>query len=252
LKDTGQGRTVGIQRQLDGVVSRSHLERSPRKGARADLTYERCEPVDADACDGRSADHREHARGGDAVGQGVFQFLGGGHVTFEIALHHLVVGHDDPLDERLAHTVLDLGHVIGNRPGGGLWPSVHDRRVCEEIRDALEVSLATYGQLDWGDARAEPVSELIKGPFEIGPLPVELVHEHESRDAKLGRQPPGLLGLYFDALDGAHDEHSEVGDRETRLDLGYEVGIARGIDDVDLAVLVQKRSQCQRYRYLPL
>ena len=56
----------------------------------------------------------------------------------------------------------------------------------------------------------------------------------------------------LDAFDGAHDEYGQVCDRESGFDLGHEVGVAGGVDDVDLAVLEQERGQGQRDRYLPL
>ena len=85
--------------------------------ARPDLADERGQAVDADAVDGGAAHDREDARRGDAVGEGGLELLGRGHLALEIALHHLVVGDDDALDERLADAVLELGHVVGDRPG---------------------------------------------------------------------------------------------------------------------------------------
>ena len=94
-------------------------------------------------------------------------------------------------------------------------------------------------------AMPEPntLPQLVKSALEVSPLAVELVDEHEPRDAEVGSQPPGLLCLHLDAFDGADDEHSEVGHRKPSLDLSDKVGIPRRVDDVDLAVLIEERRQ---------
>ena len=90
------------------------------RAARPDVTDERSQAVDADTGQGRSAYDREDGRGGDAVGESRLEVFGGGHLTFQVALHHLVVGHDDALDQALADAVLELGDLLGDRTGRGL------------------------------------------------------------------------------------------------------------------------------------
>ena len=36
------------------------------------------------------------------------------HIALEVALHQIVVGHDDPLDQVVVHLVLERLHVVGD------------------------------------------------------------------------------------------------------------------------------------------
>ena len=56
-------------------------------------------------------------------------------------------------------------------------------------------------------------------------------------EVELGGLLPELLGLDLDTFDGAHDEDGEVGDAQGRVHLALEVGVAGGVDDVDLVAL---------------
>jgi len=72
---------------------------------------------------------------------------------------------------------------------------------------------------------------------EVGPLLVLLVDEHQARDAGGGAPGPGRLRAHLDAVDGAHHEHGEVGDGQGGVDVTAEVGVAGGVDQVDLVGL---------------
>ena len=54
---------------------------------------------------------------GDAVGERVLQLGDARDVALEVALHQLVVGHHDALDEVVVHLVLEVGEVVGDRLG---------------------------------------------------------------------------------------------------------------------------------------
>ena len=98
----------------------------------------------------------------------------------------------------------------------------------------------------------EALAELGQGPVEAGTLAVQLVDEHEAGEPELGGQLPGGLGLGLDALDGAHHEDHEVGHRAGGPDLAEEVGVARGVDDVELHVAHGARGQGQGDRQVAL
>ena len=83
--------------------------------------------------------------------------------------------------------------------------------------------------------------ERAEGAVEAGPLAVELVDEHQARQAELGGPGPGRLGLGLDALHGAHDDDGEVDHRAGGPHLTEEVGVAGGVDDVDLDVADDER-----------
>ena len=176
----------------------------------------------------------------------------GGRLAVEVPLHEGVVPDHDPFDQLLAHLVLGGGEVVGNGPALGLAAFVDDGGVGEEVGDPPEAGLLTHGELEGGDPGSEAVAQRAQGAVEAGPLPVELVDEHQSGQAHLGGQIPGGLGLGFDALDGAHDHDGQVHHRGGRPDLAEEVGVARGVDDVQLDVAEQARGQGEGERHVPL
>ena len=79
-------------------------------------------------------------------------------------------------------------------------------------------------------------------PVERGALLVELVDEDHPGDAQLLGEPPDVLGLDLDALDGADDEHGEVGDPQGGVHVADEVGVAGSVDEVDLVALPLERA----------
>ena len=89
-------------------------------GRGGDLGQERGQAVDADAGDGRAAHHGEHEALGHALGQGGLELVARGDVALEVPLHQGVVAHHDPLDQLLAHLVLDSARSSGMGPGRGL------------------------------------------------------------------------------------------------------------------------------------
>ena len=61
--------------------------------------------------------------------------------------------------------------------------------------------LRADGQLQRGDARAEPVAQLGERGVVAGALAVELVDEHHAGHAEARGHLPRLLGLHLDAVD---------------------------------------------------
>ena len=62
------------------------------------------------------------------------------------------------------------------------------------------------------------------------------------------RELPRDLGLDLHTLDRRHDEQCEVGRLERGTDVADEIGVARGVDDVDLRAVELERRQCERHR----
>ena len=189
---------------------------------------------------------REHRRGGDAVVQGVLELVEARHVTLEVALEHGVVGHHDALDQVVVDLVLELLHLVGDGLGAGDAALVDVGGVGEQVGDAPEPGLLADRQLERCDARAEPLAQLGQRGVEAGALAVELVDEHHARDVEAPGEVPRLLGLHLDPVDGADDEHGEVGDPQRHRHLAEEVRVARGVDQVDLVVAPLERCDGQR------
>jgi hypothetical protein len=63
--------------------------------------------------------------------------------------------------------------------------------------------------------------------------PVDLVHEQTGRDAQPGQRPHQQTGLHLDTFDRGDHQHGTVQHGQRPLDLGDEVGVSRGVDQVD-------------------
>ncbi len=82
------------------------------------------------------------------------------------------------------------------------------------------------------------VEHLVHSALGIGVGAVDLVHDHHNAQAALERMGQHEARLRLGTLVGVHDEQGAVGHVEHALNLAAEVGVARGVDDVDLDVLV--------------
>ena len=71
--------------------------------------------------------------------------------------------------------------------------------------------------------------------------PVDLVHHEHHRQAGLERLAQHEAGLGERALGGVHEQHHAVHHRQAALHLAAEVGVARGVDEVELHVAVAHR-----------
>ncbi len=79
----------------------------------------------------------------------------------------------------------------------------------------------------------EPRPHRGQRPVQRGARPVDLVHEQQGRHAEPLERAEEDPGLRLHPLDGRQHQHRGVQDAEGALDLGDEVGVPRGVDDVD-------------------
>ena len=75
------------------------------------------------------------------MGQRLLQLLDARDLALEVALHEIVVRHDDPLDQGVVHRMLPAGHFVGYRPRRGLAAVVGDSGVREQVGHAPEPGL---------------------------------------------------------------------------------------------------------------
>ena len=233
-------------------VAGLHLDRGAAVGRGGDLGQQCGQTIDAHSGSRRAAHHREDHALGHAGGQRGLQLGAGGDVLFEVALHEFVVTDDDPLDQLLAHLVLDVGQVARDRPRRRLPTVVEDGRVGEEVGDPPKAGVAIDRQLERGDTGTEPLAQVGQGAVEAGLVAVQLVDEHQAGEAQLAGQGPGGLGLRLDPLHRAHHHDHQVDDGARRPHLAEEVGIPRGVDDVELDPVDLARGERQRERHVVL
>ena len=94
-------------------------------------------------------------------------------------------------------------------------------------------------QLLLGSAQpVEQVEGLVHHPVRAGAGTVDLVHHHDGAQAQRQRLAGDEAGLRHGAIHGVHQQQHAVHHRQGPLHLATEVGVSRGIDDVDPCALV--------------
>ena len=91
------------------------------------------------------------------------------------------------------------------------------------------------------DRRSQALRDRVHGALVVGARAVDLVHEQERRNAQplQGAHEDARLGL--DALDRRDDQHGAVEHVQDTFNLGDEVGVARGVDQVDVDAAERER-----------
>ena len=87
----------------------------------------------------------------------------------------------------------------------------------------------------------EQVVDLVQHLPGPGVLAVDLVDDHDRRQLQLERLAQHEAGLRQRPLAGVHQQQHAVHHLERALDLAAEVGVARGVHDVDLGAAVAHR-----------
>jgi hypothetical protein len=110
----------------------------------------------------------------------------------------------------------------------------HRDRVLADRVDGREVHL-----LGGGAELHEELEDLLLGLVRVRRRLVDLVDHDDRLVAELERLLEHEAGLRHRALLGVDDEEHAVDGAQHALDLGAEVGVPRGVDDVDLGALVE-------------
>ena len=159
----GEGVAVGVHGHLDLAVA-GEDGAGTVDGRGTDLDEVVGEAVDADAGDGRAAQHRELDLVLHLDGEGVLELGHGRDVVGEEALEQVVVAGDDLLDDRVVDLVLLGLQVVGHRRAvSRLLAVVEVGRLGEDVDDAVEVGLVADGELEDGEAAAEAVAQAAAG-----------------------------------------------------------------------------------------
>ena len=191
-----------------------------------------------------TAGHREGLTGdGELADRGTDLFLG--HFAgLEVLLEQLLVGfcaRVEQLGAVLFRLVLEVirdvdGVVVGTEIVLDVVPDV-----ClhtDQVDDAGEVILSTDRQLDDERLDAELVLDGLHGVVEICAELIHLVDEADTRNRILVSLTPHGFGLRFHAFLAVEDGDGAIEHAQGALHLSGEVHVARGVDDVDLELIV--------------
>ena len=148
----------------------------------------------------------------------------------------------------LARERLETRPQAARRDGGAVGPRLEHGVVAlgDELEQPLLERRIRLGRRDRGvrligirhpieqqDAVAQPSADVGDDALGVGARAVDLVHEHDDRQAEAFEGAHEHDGLRLHALDRRDDEHRAVEHGERPLDLGDEVRVAGGVDEVD-------------------
>ncbi len=196
--------------------------------------------LDALVLEGGAAQHREELEGDGGAAQGGAQLVGGDGLAVHVLAQQEVVALDDLLDHLLVVGVGEIGHVGGD--GGGVVVGAHglvavgDGLHAEQVHDAAEAVLVADGDLDGDGGGVEAGADGAEGVGEVGAGAVHFVDEADAGDAVFVGLAPDGLGLGLDAVDAVEEGDGAVEHAQGALDLGGEVHVAGGVNDIDAEV----------------
>ena len=155
--------------------------------------------------------------------------------AFEVFVHQFIIGLGNVFDQDIPIFFNRLGHIGWNidcfcnlfliivRIGfhGG------------QINHPGEAVLGADGEGAERDLPAQTLPDAFDSLFKIRPFPVHPADEEKTGKIEFIRVFPDLFRLKFDAPDGIDEDHRPVNDSEAALRIKSEIGIARGVDEVD-------------------
>jgi len=120
----------------------------------------------------------------------------------------------------------------------------------DEVDDAGDVVLGADRDLRRDDVRAEGLLAGLQRAEEVGALAVEHVHEDHPREVELLGACPQAARGDLDAHDGVDDEDGRLADAHRAEGVGDEAGLARGVEQVDLALVPFEGAERRGDRHL--
>ena len=199
----------------DGTRAQPHVGHPVPTGPALDLEHEsRGRPVVVAPRGGQQGPHRGHQLGDPGAGPGGAEQHG-----VETAAGHLArqEGRQVHARGRGREAVV---HEVGQHCVVTLRQGLQDRVPVGEGHDRV----------------GQPVPDHRQHPVRVGTAAVDLVDEEQSRYPQPLQRPQQDHGLGLHAFDGGHHEHGAVEHRERAVDLGDEVRVAGGVDEVDREV----------------
>src|SRR5665213_227632 len=174
----------------------------------------------------------------------------GERLAVEILLGQLVIQLGNLVDQQAAPFVESLFLLFGD----GLFDHrfaailvirevVVDRDAADEVHDALESAALANGDLHRDGRRAQPLENAVEAELKIRAELVHFVDETQAWDTVFGGLPPHGFRLGLDAFLAIEDGHRAVEHAHGALDLGGEIDVAGGVDQVNgvaLAVAVPR------------
>jgi hypothetical protein len=225
-----------------GTLDVGHVERA---GEIVDDSVE--ELLDALVLVGGAHEDEVELVGDDALAKGRLQHVDGDVLLLEGELHDLVGEVSGRVEKLAALGSRELGELVGDGVQGLRIdhalvvflevPGGHR----DEVDETPELVLGSHGNLGRDGRCAQAILHGVDGMEEVRAHAVVLVDEGDAGDVVVVGLAPDRLGLGLDACDGVEDRDGTVEDAQRALDLGREVDVTRGVDDLDDVVLPEAR-----------
>jgi hypothetical protein len=175
------------------------------------------EPSVADAAQGEAADVRRGVEVRDERLEGMVGLVGRRRDLLEEDVHQ-------------------RGQIVGEVVGVGARSAVAGDAVQDREVDLVLARIEVEEQL----------VDLVDDLLHPGVGPVDLVHDEDDRQVRLQRLAEDEAGLGQGALGGVDEQDDAVDHEQPALDLAAEVGVAGGVDDVDLHLAAVRRRPADR------
>ena len=185
----------------------------------------------------------------DTLDQAFFDFFVGNGLPFQITHHALVVGFYGGFYHLFMHVFRISFQVIRNLDLIGTVAVLAIGFHLYAVDDAFEFIFFAQRQFQGQYFLAEFMTQVFQDAVEVRVFAVHLVHQQNAGQTGFFRQLPALLGTYLYASGGIDYDQSAVYSPESAFYFRNEIGEARGIDKVDLAVAPFNRSQRSVYGY---
>ena len=253
LEDAGHERAVRVHDDLDFLALGIRGDDLVQFGRGGQVVHDRVdERPHADVL-GRAADQdRRHHAGPDGLVQARLELRVGDLLALEVLGHDVVVGFGSGL-EQLVATQRDL--VGQARRHGNLdFLAALDlvRLAVEQVHVARERLGGADGDVKRRDLLAEGGPQRVQRVGRVRVLAIALVDEEEGGPAVGAGQRDRRLEAGLDVPGGVHQQDRRVSGGEALDDLGREVRVSGGVDELDPRSLVIQAGHGEGERLLAL
>jgi len=156
--------------------------------------------------------------------------------------HQIIVGLCHQVAQAIARDLRRLGvfrrNILDAVVDGAVLIEVTGLH-AQHVDDALEVLGNADGDGDRPQAASETRVQLRHDGIEVRVLAIDVVDEHGARQAHALGLAPQLRGHDLGACDGIDDEQRHFGSLHGGKRVADEVGMARGVEQVDLVIMVR-------------
>ena len=181
----------------------------------------------------------------DGGAQQALELLLGDFFALEVLHHDFVVSLGHEVNQRVVRVLGGIGELGGDVLLDDLAVLQMTSLHVHAVDDAREGLAGAHGDGDGAQAVAEALAQHVHAGVKVGLGLVEAVHEDRAGERQVLGGIPQAGGRGLRAVGGVNHEQGRLGGGHGRVGVAHEVGVARGIQNVDAGVLPGDRSHRQ-------